>query len=110
METQPTLNSDTSASLDFSTFYNVIKGKLVSTEVTRHGINPATEKLNPEVPLSTPADVEAAVQAAQGSFPGWASTSIHERREALNALADAMKQEQNAFADMLRTEQGMPVS
>lgn len=109
METQSTLNGDSSKRLDFTTFYNVINGNLVSNEVTRHGINPATEEPNPEVPLSTPADVEAAVQAAQDAFPRWASTSIPERRQALNALADAMEQELDAFMEMLRTEQGMPV-
>lgn len=55
-------------SLDFSTFYNVIDGKLSPTKETRHGINPATEEPNPEVPVSTPKDVDRAVEAGQRAF------------------------------------------
>lgn len=63
------------APLDFSPFYNVVGGDLTVTATTRHGINPLPEGSNPEVPVSTPADVEAAVSDAKAAFPGWAATT-----------------------------------
>jgi hypothetical protein len=61
MEMQPPLNGNTTTCLDFTTFYNVINGKLVSTKVIRHGINLVTKKSNLEVPLLTAADIDTAV-------------------------------------------------
>jgi acyl-CoA reductase-like NAD-dependent aldehyde dehydrogenase len=61
-------------SLDYTTFHNVINGELKGTPTSRHGINPATETPNPEVPVSTAEDVDAAIRSAKGAFPGWAAT------------------------------------
>lgn len=96
--------------LDFSSFYNVIHGELAATATTRHGINPATEAPNPEVPVSTPADVEIAVSAAKTVFPLWAATPWDERRAAIKKYADALEREQEGFARLLVQEQGKPVS
>ncbi|RMD42245.1 hypothetical protein DV735_g2917, partial [Chaetothyriales sp. CBS 134920] len=94
--------------VEFTTFYNVIDGKLVSTEHTRHGINPATGKPNPEVPIATKEDVDAALEAAKKAFPGWAATPIAERRKALVALADAVLAQKDEFIKLLIAEQGKP--
>src|SRR6201999_4268076 len=69
-------------------FYNSINGKLTSTEKTRHGINPATGKANPEVPVSTPKDVDDAVAAAKEAFKSWSQTPWEKRQEAALAFAD----------------------
>lgn len=95
--------------LDFSTFKNVIDGKLSSTATTRHGINPATGDPNPEVPVSTPADVDAAVEAGQKAFKSWSRTSYEERKKCTLALADALESCHGEFAKMLVQEQGKPV-
>lgn len=95
--------------LDFTNFRNVIDGKLTTTEATRHSINPATSKPNPEVPVSTPADVDAAVDAGQAAFKTWSKTSHQERQKALFALADAIEANQDQFTKMLVQEQGKPV-
>jgi acyl-CoA reductase-like NAD-dependent aldehyde dehydrogenase len=97
-------------SLDFSTFYNVIDGKLSPSKETRHGINPATEELNPEVPVSTPEDVDRAVEAGQRAFRSWSKTTYAERQKALLAFADALEAERDNFAKLLVQEQGKPVS
>ena len=94
----------------FDTFQNVINGKLVSTSQTRHGINPATKKALPEVPIATQQDVDAAVKAAKDAFPGWSRTSIEDRRAALLKFAEAFKAQAEDFGKMLTTEQGKPVS
>lgn len=99
----------TDASLDWSTFKNTINGKQASTEKTRHGINPATGKPNPEVPVSTPDDVEKAIAAAQKAFKPWAKTPYSERKKAVLAFADALVAEKDGFAKMLTQEQGKPV-
>ncbi|CAI7641877.1 unnamed protein product [Penicillium pancosmium] len=95
--------------MDFSSFYNVIQGKLTVTATTRHGINPATAAPNPEVPVSTPADVENAVSAAKAAFPLWAGTPWEERSAAIRKYADALEREQEGFATLLVQEQGKPL-
>lgn len=103
-------SSSSPGTLDFTTFSNVIDGKLSATSKTRHGINPATGKPNPEVPVSTPEDVDRAVAAGQNAFKAWAKTPYAERQKAMLAFADALEQEKDAFAEMLTQEQGKPVS
>ncbi|KEF62465.1 NAD-dependent aldehyde dehydrogenase [Exophiala aquamarina CBS 119918] len=95
--------------LDFATFSNVIDGKLSSTSKTRHGINPATDKPNPEVPVSTPEDVDRAVAAAKKASKAWGKTSYADRRKAVLAFADALEKEKEGFAHMLTKEQGKPI-
>lgn len=97
------------AELDFTTFRNVIDGKVSVTETTRHGINPATGQPNPEVPVATPADVDAAVEAGQRAFKTWSKTSWEERRKALSAFADGLAAHQEQFTKLLIQEQGKPV-
>lgn len=95
--------------LSWTTFYNTINGKLETTQKTRHSINPATGEAGPEVPLSTPDDVERAVAAAQVAFGTWAEVPYAERRAAVIAYADAIEAEREAFSQMLTKEQGKPV-
>jgi acyl-CoA reductase-like NAD-dependent aldehyde dehydrogenase len=96
--------------LSWDTFYNVIDGKLESTKETRHGINPATGKPNPEVPVSTPEDVDRAVSAGQKAFKSWSRTSCAERKKAIMAFADGLAANRDGFAKMLVREQGKPVN
>lgn len=92
----------------FSNYLNSVDGKLVGTDQTRHGINPATGKPNPEVPVSTSKDVDAAVDAGQRAFKTWSKTSWAERQKALADFADAIEKNTNDFAKLLTQEQGKP--
>jgi len=92
--------------LQFDTFQNVINGKLVDTEKTRYGINPATKKPNPPVPVATQKDVDDAVAAAKTAFKSWSKTSIAERKKALNAYAEGVLEYKEEFAKLLTKEQG----
>lgn len=55
---------------------NYINGEWVDTQTEEYLeiINPARDDLLCEVPISTKADVDAAVQAAQAAFYDWANT------------------------------------
>lgn len=94
----------------FGEYYNTIDGKLASTQQTRHGINPATGKPNPEVPVATQQDVDAAVTAARKAFKTWSKVPYAERQKACMGFADAIEKHADDFAKMLTTEQGKPVS
>jgi acyl-CoA reductase-like NAD-dependent aldehyde dehydrogenase len=101
--------SNGASKLDFTTFQNVVNGHLVSTSSTRHGINPATKKPNPPVPVATPKDLDEAVAAAKEAFKTWSRTSVPERREKLVAYAQALQEHADDFAKLLTTEQGKPL-
>ncbi|CAI7584047.1 hypothetical protein N7533_000378 [Penicillium manginii] len=96
--------------LEFTTFQNVINNQLTSTATTRHSINPATSRPNPEVPVSTQEDLDKAVKAARDAFKTWSKTSFEERRKALHAYADAIDANADGFAKTLTMEQGKPLS
>ena len=101
---------DTSKKLDvFNGFYNTINGKSTSTEKTRHSMNPATGKPNPEVPVSTQKDVDEAVAAAKEAFKTWSKVPWDDRKKAILAFADALEAHTEDFAKMLTKEQGKPV-
>jgi acyl-CoA reductase-like NAD-dependent aldehyde dehydrogenase len=93
----------------FNGFYNTINGKSTSTEKTRHGINPATGKPNPEVPVSTQKDVDDAVAAAKEAFKSWSKVPWEERKKAILAFADALEAHTEDFAKLLTQEQGKPL-
>ena len=93
----------------WSNYSNTINGKLTSTKQTRHGINPATGKPNPEVPVSTAEDVDAAISAAKEAFKSWSQTSWDERSKAVGGFADALEKHAADFAKLLTQEQGKPV-
>ncbi|KAM3069063.1 hypothetical protein ACMFMG_004244 [Clarireedia jacksonii] len=92
--------------MDFSTFHNVIDGKLTSTPKTRHSVDPATEEPNPEVPLSTQEDLDKAVLAAGKAQKSWQNTTIAERRKLFSQYADALESYRKEFVDLLISEQG----
>lgn len=102
----PESGSTGTAKLDFTTFHNVINGKLGCSSQTRHGINPATKQPNAEVPVTTLDDVDDAVAAARAAFKIWCKTSIDERVAALNAFAAALLGYKDEFARLMTIEQG----
>jgi acyl-CoA reductase-like NAD-dependent aldehyde dehydrogenase len=96
--------------IDFTSFSNIIDGKLTNTASTRTGVNPATgEPLFP-CPVSTPDDVDAAIKAARIAFKSWKKTSVEHRKQQLVAFSAALIQHKAEFVKLLTTEQGKPVS
>ncbi|PBP15533.1 NAD-dependent aldehyde dehydrogenase [Diplocarpon rosae] len=105
----PSTTSSASTALSWTTFSNIIDGVPSQTATTRCSINPATEENNPPVPLSTPQDVELAMQAAERAFKPWAAVPYSQRQQALLAFADALEAEKEPFARLLTQEQGKPM-
>ncbi len=71
-------------------------------------VNPATGEAIAEAPLSTKADVDRAVAAAKGAFPGWAATPPSERARALLRMADLIEERAEQIADLESADAGKP--
>lgn len=99
-----------SAHIGFQEFHNIVNNELKTTKTTRHGINPATKKPNPPVPCATRQDLDDAVDFARTAFVKWSKSTDEQRRNALNRFAQALKDQEEEFAQLLIMEQGKPVS
>ena len=75
---------------------------------TEEVVNPATGEAIAEAPLSTKADVDAAVAAAKGAFAGWAATPPGERARALLRMADLIEERGEEIADLEAADAGKP--
>ena len=73
-------------------------------------VNPATGEAIAEAPLSTKADVDAAVAAAKDAFAGWAATPPGERARALLRMADMIEERGEEIADLEAADAGKPRS
>jgi betaine-aldehyde dehydrogenase len=71
-------------------------------------VNPATGEAIAEAPLSTKADVDAAVGAASAAFEGWAATPPGERARALLRIADLIEERGEEIADLEAADAGKP--
>jgi betaine-aldehyde dehydrogenase len=89
---------------------NFIGGKAVDPAEggTEEVVNPATGEAIAEAPLSTKADVDAAVAAAKAAFPGWAATPPGERARALLRMADLIEERGEEIADLESADAGKP--
>jgi len=76
-----------------ATLQNFIDGELRDSTEGRTAplIDPATGREFARAPLSGPADIDAACQAAARAFPGWRDTTPAERSLALLRIADAFE-------------------
>jgi acyl-CoA reductase-like NAD-dependent aldehyde dehydrogenase len=71
-------------------------------------INSTTEETIATIPGCTPVEVDLAVEAARGAFPGWAATSHEERAEALAAIATGLNERADELTELIAQELGMP--
>src|SRR3979411_30421 len=69
-------------------------------------INPATAELLARTPLSTSADVAAAVQAAADAFPAWRRTPPGERVQYLFKLKNLLEENVDELARLITLENG----
>ncbi|MDH3730722.1 MAG: aminobutyraldehyde dehydrogenase [Acidimicrobiia bacterium] len=81
-----------------------------SDGATQEVLNPATTETMATVPVSTPADVDAAVAAAAEAFPAWADKTPRERSEALFAVADVIERNVDELRMLEVQNVGKPVS
>ncbi|WP_437671651.1 CoA-acylating methylmalonate-semialdehyde dehydrogenase [Sorangium sp. So ce131] len=68
--------------------------------------NPATGESLAKVPLSTTADVDAAVKAAQAAFPGWSATPPLQRARYLFKLREVFDAHRDEIAAICTSEHG----
>jgi aminomuconate-semialdehyde/2-hydroxymuconate-6-semialdehyde dehydrogenase len=67
-----------------------IGGERIKSEMTFTDISPIDEQPIAEVAAGSAVEVDAAVEAAQQAFPGWAATPRSERAELLRKVADGI--------------------
>ncbi len=89
-----------------------INGQWIDSEGgKRHEvINPATEEPCTEITLGSEADVDKAVSAAREAFAGFSQTSVEERIELLNKIAEEYKKRIPDIAAIMADEMGCPVA
>ena len=89
---------------------NVIGGESVAStfDSAIDLIDPATEKVYGQAPVSTPAEIDAAYQAAETVFLHWGRTTPAERQLALFRLADVMAEHADELADLESLDTGKP--
>ena len=68
--------------------------------------NPATGETIAQCPLSTPAAVGQAVEAADAAFPEWANTPVYRRCLPLLRLAAIFREREEEVSRVLSSEQG----
>jgi acyl-CoA reductase-like NAD-dependent aldehyde dehydrogenase len=88
----------------------LINGKLVDGAGTLDVFNPATGGVLATCPRADEAQLDEAVAAAKAAFPAWSALSFSERRNKLEAIADALEARTDEFARLLTQEQGKPIA
>src|SRR5256885_2820696 len=97
---------------DVRTLDNFIGGRWVKSHATEffdvH--NPAIGDVIGRTPLSTAADVDAAVQAASRAFPDWRETPVNARAQVLYRFKALLEQHFDELARTVTTEHGKTLS
>ena len=96
------------ATISGSLLQNYIGGQWVhaSTNDTREVRNPATDEVLAHVPLSSAADVDAAVQAALAAYPSWRATPPQERARPFFRLRQLLEDDRENLARLIVTDMG----
>ena len=90
------------------TYANLIDGEMVTTAKTMEVLNPANEEVVGLVPSCGKEELDRAVAAARRAFKTWSKTSIEERRAAIMAISNAIKENGEELYRLLTSEQGKP--
>ncbi len=68
--------------------------------------NPATGEKQAQTPLATPAEIDAAVAAAQAAQPAWAAVNPQRRARVLMKFVDLLHRDMDKLAEALSREHG----
>ena len=87
---------------------NYIGGRWTSssTDELLDVTNPATGDVLARVPLSTPAELDAAVAAAREALPAWRAVAVPERARRLFVLREKLDARREEFARLVTAEMG----
>ena len=88
--------TQTADATEVRTLRNYVGGQFVEADTSEHldVTEPATGALLARVPLSSAADLDAAVRAAQEAFPAWRRTPTIERARRMFTLRQALVENQ----------------
>ncbi|KAG2328800.1 hypothetical protein Bca52824_011528 [Brassica carinata] len=87
---------------------NLIGGSFVDSQASSHidVINPATQEVVSQVPLTTNEEFKAAVSAAKQAFPSWRNTPITTRQRVMLKFQELIRKNMDKLALNITTEQG----
>ncbi|WP_329256561.1 gamma-aminobutyraldehyde dehydrogenase [Actinoallomurus sp. NBC_01490] len=93
------------------TLRNLVGGEYVETKDGRVSdvVDPSTGEPYDQAPVSGPADVDAAMTAAEAAFPGWRDATPGERSLALLRIADAVEARAEEFVQAECRNTGKPL-
>ena len=93
--------------MKYAEVQNCIGGAFVSPKApTLDVYNPSSGAIISRVPLSSAADVDAAVKAAQAALPGWSGTPIKERVQVLYRYKTLLEKHIDELAALVTEENG----
>ncbi|HLR40936.1 MAG TPA: aldehyde dehydrogenase family protein [Virgibacillus sp.] len=92
--------------LDVKKLANFINGEWLDVNESAPVINPATGERVVEVPLSTKANVDEAVEAAEKAQKEWALVPAPQRAEVLFQVGNIMKERKEKLGKLLTMENG----
>jgi acyl-CoA reductase-like NAD-dependent aldehyde dehydrogenase len=92
-------------------FANLIDGRAVDTGDRRPNINPSDlSDVVGEAVWATPADVDAAIDAARAAFPAWSLSNPQQRFEILDRAASEILARKEELGRLLSRENGKPLA
>lgn len=100
----------TASSLNFETFFNIVKGERRVSDKTTFSVDPSTEARLWDVPVATTRDVEDAVESANDAFKAWSTTPFEQRVSKISQWKQLYEQYAEDFTNLLMAECGKPRS
>lgn len=91
------------------TYFNIVNGQALDSDQSFESYNPANGQAVGRVPISTEAQVTAAVAAARAAQPAWAARPDGERKALMMKLAEVIKGNAEYLAGWVTCEQGKPL-
>ena len=91
-------------------FSLLIDGEASQAAERLNVINPAYGQVFARCPAAGPAQLDAAVAGARRAFESWRQTSYEYRAGLIRELAAALREHQDALAELLTREQGKPLN
>lgn len=87
---------------------NLIGGSFIDSQSSEliDVLNPATQEVVSQVPLTTKEEFKSAVSAAKQALPSWRSTPITARQRVMFKLQDLIRKNMDKLALNITTEQG----
>jgi len=88
-----------------------INGKFAASQTGKYFpvVDPSTEEIMAEIPDCDVRDVDRAVAAARAAFDGWSATTAQERGRVLLRLAEKVRQQLPALAELESRNSGKPI-